>query len=390
MEASIGAGGFFDAWTAFDPAEEAEAFLKRIPAKGAVYLLADEEARPVQLLCVGNLRQSLKRRLIGEEQVGPSKRVNYRDLVRRIYWRRVDSPFEADWVYYEAARQIFPQTYRGMVGFRPAWFVHVDPDATFPRYAKTIDLSSKAGCYLGPFEDKHAAARWIQLVEDAFELCRYYNVLVEAPRGRPCAYKEMGRCPAPCDGSIEMPQYRQLVQWSMESAVEPEAIIAQQTQRMQAAAAALRFESAGKIKAYLDQVSQFGKGPFRFVRRLEAFRFVSVQRGPRAKTAKAFLIAGGTIREVAGAIGESAGVSDLARAILSAGAEPTPTIDEAGAERIGVVAHHLFAAKQSSGVFLRLDELDDKALAKGLRELSKQKVVEAVEEEGLVKELQGL
>src|SRR4051812_34617488 len=125
MESRPDAGAFFDAWTVFDPQEDAEAFLKRVPAKGAVYLLADEGGRPVQLLCVGNLRQSLKRRLIGEEQVGPSKRVNYRDLVRRIFWRRVDSPFEADWIYYEAARALFPQTYRGMVGFRPAWFVHV-------------------------------------------------------------------------------------------------------------------------------------------------------------------------------------------------------------------------------------------------------------------------
>src|ERR1700742_2290560 len=116
MEASTAAGAFFDAWTTFDPHEEAEAFLKRVPAKGAVYLLADEDGRPVQLLCVGNLRQSLKRRLIGEEQVGPSRRVNYRDLVRRISWRRIDSPFEADWVYFEAAREVFPQTYRGMVG----------------------------------------------------------------------------------------------------------------------------------------------------------------------------------------------------------------------------------------------------------------------------------
>ena len=42
--------------------------------------------------------------------------------------------FEADWVYYETARRVFPQTYRGMVGFRPAWFLQVDPKSSFPRY----------------------------------------------------------------------------------------------------------------------------------------------------------------------------------------------------------------------------------------------------------------
>src|SRR5687768_5418462 len=82
--------------------EELEAFLKNVPAKWVVYLMADGEHRPVQLLCVKNLRASLKRRLGGEEMVGPSRKVNYREIVRRIYWRRVDSALEADWIYLEA------------------------------------------------------------------------------------------------------------------------------------------------------------------------------------------------------------------------------------------------------------------------------------------------
>src|SRR3989440_13032584 len=119
----------FDHSLLFDPSSDAEAFFKLAPAKWVVYLLADETGAPIQLLCVKNLRYSLKRRLGGDETVGPSKRVNYRDLVRHIHWRPVDSAFEADWIYYEAARELFPQTYQGMVGFRPAWFIHVNANA---------------------------------------------------------------------------------------------------------------------------------------------------------------------------------------------------------------------------------------------------------------------
>ena len=49
----------------FDPAGDFEAFLRLAPAKWAVYLLSDADDRPVQLLCVKNLRYSLKRRLGG-------------------------------------------------------------------------------------------------------------------------------------------------------------------------------------------------------------------------------------------------------------------------------------------------------------------------------------
>src|SRR5256714_5933714 len=238
----------------FDPAADFEPFRKLVPARWVVYLMADEGDRPVQLLCVKNLRYSLERRLHGEESIGPSKRVNYREIVRRIYYRRVDSAFEADVVYLEAARQLFPESYQGMVGFRPAWFIHVDPDAPFPRYTKTIDLLPRGGMFVGPVEDKHSAARLIELVEDLFDLCRYYNVLVESPRGKACAYKEMGKCPSPCDGTIEFSQYRRMIEWSLSTLIDPDETIRQQTRRMQAAAADLKFEMASKIKANINSL----------------------------------------------------------------------------------------------------------------------------------------
>src|SRR5881394_3453159 len=82
----------------FDPAADFEPFRKLVPAKWVVYLMAHADDRPVQLLCVKNLRYSLERRLgvDDEQQQGPNRRVNYREIVRRIYWRRVDSAFEAD------------------------------------------------------------------------------------------------------------------------------------------------------------------------------------------------------------------------------------------------------------------------------------------------------
>ena len=380
----------FDRHADFDPAGDFESFLKAVPAKWVVYLLADADDRPVQLLCVKNLRYSLKRRLGGDEAaVGLSRRVNYREIVRRVHWRRVDSSFEADWLYYEAARQIFPGTYQGMVGFRPAWFVHVNPDSSFPRYIKTTDLG-KPGVLLGPLEDKHAAAGLIEMVEDAFDLCRYYNILTVSPNGKACAYKEMGKCPAPCDGTVSMQQYRSLVDWSARSVVEPLPLIRDHTRRMQQAAGELRFELAAKIKALIDQLGRFGKGPLRHVAMLKDFQYLSLQHGPREGAAKAFLITPGRIEEIAGLIGEPTKPADLLRLTLElAAGRQTEKIDPIGAERLGIVAHHLFSAR-NRGVFLRLDSIDEKSIAKGHRDLKKQAPPEEIEGEGVVKELQAL
>src|SRR4051812_39307167 len=368
-----------------------EEFLKLAPAKWAVYLLADEQDQPVQLLSVKNLRASLRRRLSGMETIGLSKRVNYREIVRRVYWRRVESGFEADWIYLEAARRLFPQTYQGMVGFKPAWFIQVDATNNFPRYIKTIAPLGKRGMVIGPLEDKHAAARLIQLVEDSFDLCRYYNILVESPNAKACAYKEMDKCPAPCDGTVSMEHYRSGVENSSRVLVRPAEFIAEQDARMQKLAGELQFEAAGKVKAKLEQVKQFGKAAFRYAQPIEEFRFVSLQHGPKEGTAKVFLITPSAIEEMCGLIDEPGGISDVLREILQrAEALRSEELSEASIERIGMVAHHLFSAKHPKGVFIRMHELEEKAVAKAWRELARQKAPQEAEGEGVLKELQAM
>jgi excinuclease UvrABC nuclease subunit len=276
-----------------------------------------------------------------------------------------------------------------MIGMRPAWFLHVNPDADFPRYTKTTDLGITTGVLLGPLEDKNAAGKLIEDVADWFDLCRYYHILVEAPRAKACAYKEMGKCPAPCDGSISMPQYRRMIEWSSRAIVDPNELIREQTARMQAAAKELRFESAAKIKAHIDSLSTLGKGELRHFRRLRDFNFLSLQHGPREGKAKAFLVTPGLIEELAGVPMEPNKPSDVMRLALERATErATDSVDTIGAERIGVVTHHLFSPKAAQGVFLPLESIDEKAIVKAYKDLQKQKSPTEIEDEGVTKELQ--
>ena len=389
----------------FDPSQEVDAFARQVPAKWAIVLLADAAGQPVQLLSVKNLRACLKRRLGKPDPAeGPSRKVDYAQIVRQIRWRRVDSGFEADWVYLETARVLFPKSYRGMVGFRPAWFIYVNPETAFPRYIKTIDLSPRPGHLLGPLEDKHAAARLIERVEDAFDLCRYYQILVQAPNGNACAYKGMGKCPAPCDGSISMEQYRRLMELSLTALLDPKDVVREHTRRMQQAAAELRFELAQKIKTYVQQLTEMSIGPFRHVRLIGDMVFVSLQRGPLTDTATVFLITPGQIQPIATVLSEPARPGELLRTLLTLAEDRVPErggdeqsavrgVDEQGAERIGIVSHYLFSPKsgpQSAGVFLPLADISESALAKAYRDIRKQKPLAEVEGEGVVKELAGM
>jgi len=383
----------FDQHADFDPAGDFDLFLSGIPAKWVVYLFSDATDQAVQLLCVKNLRASLKRRLNSDEAAGLLRTVNYRELVRRIYWRRVDSSFEADLVYLDAARAIFPGTYQGMVGFRPAWFVHVDPEAEFPRYVRTIDLQRATGLLLGPVEDKHAAGKLIAMVEDAFDLCRYYQILVQAPDGRACAYKEMGKCPAPCDGSISMMQYRGLIQWSAQVLCDPRPFLEDQTARMQSAASDLQFEAAGKIKHFIEDVAKFDQKPFHLIKSLADFIFFSLQPGSTRTSAKVFLITPWKIHEIAHLLAEPSRPTELWQTLLAIADEPADALDDPAVERVGVVAHHLFAGKHREGIFLRLSTMNALSVTIAWRALKKQRAKSDEPEsdgEGVMKELQAM
>jgi hypothetical protein len=93
---------------------------------------------------------------------------------------------------------------------------------------------------------------------------------------------------------------------------------------------------------------------------------------------------------MAGLISEPTKPADLLRlAYELAAGRRAEKVDLTEAERIGIVSHQLFSAK-NRGVFLRLDTIDEKAVAKAFREVQKQAPQEDLDGEGVMKELQAL
>ena len=362
----------------FAPEEPLEEFLARIPAAWAVCLLFDAAARPIQLLCVKNLRASLKRRLgIGpaEEVAGPSRRVDLRAVVRQVAWTRVDSSFEQDLVYLELARSAFPEQYTGVLGFRPAWWIHVDPPAERPRFTRTSEPAAAAGQYFGPIPDRNSCEKLVHAIEDLFDLCRDPAALTAAPAG-PCQWKQMGKCVGPCDGTVGLPAYRALVAQAAEVLVDVPRAIDGHELRMRYAAAALQFETAGQIKAFIEKLSALREGACRHLRPLDQFRFLAVMPGRSRESAKLLAIEPGHIALILCLCQNPDGdaLDAALRLALAALSEPAPAIDTAAQrERLSLVTHHLFPSRRTPGVFIPAGDLDAKSLAAAFAEINRKR-----------------
>ncbi|MFH1747004.1 MAG: hypothetical protein ABIG44_08160 [Planctomycetota bacterium] len=269
--------------------------LAPLPGYPAVYLLLTDQQVPIQLGTTQHLRRLAISRLTDLEQVSRGK-ADLAEIARGIRWREVHSAFEGRWWYYRLARQMYPKRYRHLISFGPAWFLRVDWQQPIPELTITNRIWCEPGEYLGPWLTHDTCQQALTGLWDLFDLCRYPEQVRRAPHGQSCAYAEMGRCDAPCDGSAPFENYqaRCRAAWSFTCGNHQEWLQAAE-RKMNAAAAAQRFEEAGQVKQQLDFVAKWQKSWAPALRRSEQMNDLFVIPVTRRRSWKLFLFRQGCL-----------------------------------------------------------------------------------------------
>jgi DNA polymerase-3 subunit epsilon len=222
--------------------------IAQLPGCPAVYLLLASKRVPVQLATTQHLRRLAISRLADAEHAHAT-RADLAEVVRGIRWRAVHSAFEGRWWYYRLARELYPKRYRQLISFGPVWFLNVDWAQPVPELKVTDQVWRAPGESIGPWLTHDQCTKTLQGLWDLFELCRYPEQVRRAPGGERCAYAEMGRCDAPCDGSVPIGQYVERCRqaWTFAHG-ETRPWIDDAKARMKSAAREQRFEEAGLLK----------------------------------------------------------------------------------------------------------------------------------------------
>ncbi len=338
---------------------------KMLPGGGGVCALVDTDGRLIQTLGAQSLRRSLVHRLSPARDPGERPKADLRAIARGLWWQPAYSVFETWLTYWRIARLTAPATYRRDLAFGPVWFAQIQPQDQFPRWVITEFAFGPAGVDAGPFVTRGACRRFIGLLENLFDLCRYHEVLRQAPNGQACAYKEMGRCPAPCDGSISLEAYRRAVMASVEFALgDTSPRLLELSDTMRSAAADLEFERAAHLRSLENDASRLLAADGRLRTTPRDFRYLIVQRGPRASQVKPFFVDRGLIEA-----GIPATLGGLDEAVaqwtdnmqLQRGPVHAQQATECS-EGIWLVSHFLVKGVGAAGLFLRGDALSDAAM----------------------------
>ncbi len=336
----------------------ADAQLHEVPAKRGLLLMLAESDSPLMLLSSADIRGRLRSRLQAPPAgQGRSRRADLRQVTRKVLWRLTHSHFETDLCYLAAARAIWPTGYVKLLSWPVGHFVRVDPAEAAPHFTRTSDIAPPPGLYLGPFATGKLAGRFIETIEDVFDLCRDPTRLRLSPRAQPCAYRQMRRCCGVCEGAVSMEQYRELVAAAARAARgDRSPALAELERSMKQAADELRFEQAAAIKTKMRALDSLAGGAYEHVADAETFQFVIVQPGPGAKTLNVFLADRGLIvpgprisRKL-----EREELSDvlerMAKLVGDGG-----TAGRYDRWRMALVARYLHGAPQRRGLLLRWD-----------------------------------
>ena len=120
----------------------------------------------------------------------------------------------------------------------------------FPKILVTRERRGEKGKYFGPYQSASAAYSALETVIRTFSLPACKRVFPrDIGKSRPCIYKDMGRCIAPCAGGVTTEEYRALIKMAEKIlSGDIKAAVLSLTEKMIAAAETEEFEKAAKYR----------------------------------------------------------------------------------------------------------------------------------------------
>ena len=120
----------------------------------------------------------------------------------------------------------------------------------YPRIFVTRERKSDKARYFGPYQGSSSAHMALETVVKIFGLytCRR-SFPKDIGKERPCIYRDMGRCVAPCTGTVSGEEYRALVkcaEWVLDGNIK--ATVSSLTREMEFASEEMEFERAAQLR----------------------------------------------------------------------------------------------------------------------------------------------
>lgn len=224
-----------------------------IPDAPGCYLFRDADGRVVYVGKAKSLRQRVPSYFQSWQQISPRTQAML-EAARGVEWIVVGGEVEALHLEYNLIQQ-----------HRPRYNVRYRDDKSYPYLVLTTSEAvprarvlrnprNPADRKFGPYAHAYAIRDTLDLLLRVFPVRSCSQGVYDRCQrsGRPCLYFHIGRCAAPCVGSIAVEDHRRLVeQLAAFLAGDTQPTLRRIEQEMRAAAAELNFEAAARLRDQL-------------------------------------------------------------------------------------------------------------------------------------------
>jgi excinuclease ABC subunit C len=227
---------------------ELHARLRSLPAQPGCYLFKDAQGTVLYVGKAVNLRQRVRSYFQKSAQHSPKTARMVRKIAD-LEWIITDSELEALILECNLIKKHRPPYNVLMRDDKSYPYLCLTVTEKFPRLLVTRRVRRDGNRYFGPFANSGAVWETHRLLHRTFPLIPCGKVWSGEAVQRPCLYYQMGRCLAPCAGLADADQYRQIVQQvALFLQGKGDTLIRELTEQMEAAAEALEFERAARLR----------------------------------------------------------------------------------------------------------------------------------------------
>lgn len=217
------------------------------PATCGTYRFLDTRDEVLYVGKATDLRQRL-RSYFGQD---PRRRIA--DLVRetaRVTWEPTETLLAAEIAELRAIHQLRPRYNRRSTTPEAAVSIAVTREP-FPRLSIVREPRAEHLATFGPFSSRRTAERVLEAVHQAVPLRTCTTRLRRRQDHPACVLKDLGRCGAPCDGTIDADQHAAVVARAIDQLTDPHALLDDLQRDMSRLAADARYEDAARRRAEL-------------------------------------------------------------------------------------------------------------------------------------------
>ncbi|MCC5950295.1 MAG: DEDD exonuclease domain-containing protein, partial [Nitriliruptoraceae bacterium] len=217
------------------------------PASCGVYRFLDERDEVLYVGKATDLRQRL-RTYFGQD---PRRRIA--DMVRetaRVTWETTPTLLGAEVAELRAIHASRPRYNRRSTTPQAAVHLAVTREA-FPRLSIVREPRSSHAATFGPFPTRRIAERVLEAIHEVVPLRTCSTRLRRAQDHPACVLKDLGRCGAPCDGSIDADAHAEVVANAVALFTDPTPLFDGLRATMQRLAADGRYEEAARARRRL-------------------------------------------------------------------------------------------------------------------------------------------